>query len=476
MLKLIALSVLATILPAAPVRTLIFSGRNNHDWRTSTPYLKQLLEKAGRFEVRVIEEPAGLTAATLKNYDVLVLDYQGPRWVGGTEKAVEDFVRGGKGLVAVHAASYAFGGLEVLGDNHVRTGIKEPAWTGYGDMVGATWSKDTGHAPRHLFDVKFADAQHPIARGMEPSFKMHDELYHNFQMRPNVHVIATAFDDPRIGGTGKDEPSLWTVAYGKGRVFHTALGHDVAAMQAPGFITTFTRGTEWAATGEVTLPAKPAPLFGSNAVNVELITGGHDHDGTLYPVFEGEPGLRVTVNPHPDAFRNKVVKDVDVVVLYDMVQDLPEARRKNARQFLESGRGMVVLHHAIASYQDWRWWWEEVVGGRYLLKPDLGMPASSYRHDEEMLVTPVGEHPITAGIGQFYIADETYKGMWRSEKIAPLLETRHDRNDRVVAWVSPYEKSRVVYIQLGHDRMAHNHPAFRKLVHRAILWAAGRLK
>jgi hypothetical protein len=209
----------AALAGAAPIRALIFSGSNNHDWRTTTPHLEHLLENTGRFEVRVVEEPAGTTSATLAGYDVLVLDYQGRRWGAGTEKAVEDFVRGGKGLVVVHAASYSFGGLEVLGDNHKATGIREPAWKAYGDMVGATWSRDekpvTGHAPRHLFTVKFTDAAHPIARGMGPSFRMHDELYHNFRMRPGVHVIATAFDDAKNGGTGKDEPSLWTVSYGK---------------------------------------------------------------------------------------------------------------------------------------------------------------------------------------------------------------------------------------------------------------------
>ena len=98
----------------APIRALIFSGRNNHDWRTTTPFLRKILLDSGRFDVRVIEEPAGTTAATLAGYDVLVLDYNGPRWGEATEKAVEAFVRSGKGLVAVHAATYAFGGLAVL--------------------------------------------------------------------------------------------------------------------------------------------------------------------------------------------------------------------------------------------------------------------------------------------------------------------------------------------------------------------------
>src|ERR1051326_5277365 len=107
----------AAALPAAgagPVRALIFSGRNNHDWRSTTPFLRKTLLDPGRFDVRVEEEPAGTGAATLAAYDVLVLDYNGARWGAASEKAVEEFVGSGKGLVVVHGASYAFGGLDVL--------------------------------------------------------------------------------------------------------------------------------------------------------------------------------------------------------------------------------------------------------------------------------------------------------------------------------------------------------------------------
>src|SRR5208282_4846408 len=100
------------------VRVLIFSGRSNHDWRTTTPFLSKILVDSGRFDVRVEEEPVGVTDATLAAYDVIVLNYEGPRWGQMTEKAVEDFVKSGKGLVAVHGASDAFTGLELLGDNH----------------------------------------------------------------------------------------------------------------------------------------------------------------------------------------------------------------------------------------------------------------------------------------------------------------------------------------------------------------------
>ena len=248
------------------LRVLIFSGRNNHDWRTSTPALRDLLTSTNKFDVRVEEEPAGITAATLAIYDVVLLDYQGPRWGDTTEKALQDFVSSGKGLVVFHGASWAFNGLPVLADHHVPTKIIEPAWAEYAKLVGGTWSHEdppTAHAPYHVFTVKFTDKQHPITSGLGDSFVTKDELYHNMRMQPNVHVLATAYDDPNnVGswpgakGTGKDEPVLWVLNYGKGRVFHTTLGHDLPSIHAPGFSETFIRGTEWAATEGVTLPAK----------------------------------------------------------------------------------------------------------------------------------------------------------------------------------------------------------------------------
>ena len=246
------------------IRVLIFSGRNNHDWRVSTPFLRDLLIATNKFDVRIEEEPTGITSATLAIYDVVVLDYNGPRWGEVTEKALQDFVSSGKGLVVYHGASWAFNGLPVLADHHVRTKIFEPAWPEYAKMIGGSWSKQdppTAHAPYHEFTVKFVDKTHPITAGLGDGYVTTDELYHNMRMQPGVHVLATAYDDPNnVGktaeakGTGKDEAVLWTMSYGKGRMFHTTMGHDIKAMQAADFRETFIRGTEWAATGAVTAP------------------------------------------------------------------------------------------------------------------------------------------------------------------------------------------------------------------------------
>ena len=267
------------------IRALILTGQNNHDWRATTPVLCRLLQNTGRFDVRVNEEPAGMTAETLAPYDVVILNYNGPRLGQVAEKALENFVRSGKGLVGVHGANWAFGGLVVLGENHRPTDILEPPWTEYQLMIGGVWSDQppaSGHAPRHKFLVKIVDANNPITAGLNSQFEADDELYHNLHMAPDVHILATAYDDPRnrpeptaakgsdssiqgtasspapgkwphldMNPTGKDEPVLWTVRYGKGRTFYTVLGHDVKAMEMPGFATTFVSGVEWAATGTV---------------------------------------------------------------------------------------------------------------------------------------------------------------------------------------------------------------------------------
>jgi len=461
------------------IRVLILSGRNNHDWRQTTPFLRQILEATGRFDVRVVEEAAGLSDEALEPYDVIVSDYNGPRWPSRAEAAVEAFVRSGKGLVVVHAASYAFGEMEVLGPGHRRTGLREPAWRPWAEMVGASWTEGpprSGHAPRHVFEVKLVDQAHPITQGLPPSFRISDELYHNLVLRPGIHLLATAYDDPKIGGTGREEPLLWVLNYGQGRIFHTALGHDVAAMQAPGFVTTFARGVEWAATGKVTLPAEihwQAPK--QNPLRVQLVVGGHDFEPSLFHLFEGWPDITTRVVWQPEAYTRGRLDRTDVLVLYDMTQEMTEEARRNLQQYLESGRGLVVLHHAIASNQKWEWWWREVVGGRYVLE-GYGATPSQFKEGIEMVVEPVARHPVVTGIPPMQIWDEAYKNMWLSPKIQVLLRTNHPAADGPMAWVGPYEKARVVYIQLGHGSEAHYHPHFRQLVHNAILWVAGRAK
>ena len=216
---------------------------------------------------------------------------------------------------------------------------------------------------------------------------------------------------------------------------------------------------------------KPQPKR-PDAVRVLLVTGGHDHDAEFYSAFDDE-GIKTVVDPHPAAFSSDIRGRADVLALYDMMKSIGERQRNNLRAFVESGKGVVVLHHAIGDNVGWPWWYEEVVGGRYLFEQVNGKK-SSYKHNEEQLITVVTEHPITKGLGDFRIFDETYKDLWISPKVKVLLRSDNPTSDGPVAWISPYEKSRVVYVQLGHDRDANLNPKYQQLVRNAIQWAAGK--
>lgn len=465
------------------VRVLIISGRNNHDWRTSTPFMQKILEETGRFDVRLEEEPNGITEATLAPFDVLVMDYCGPRWPETTEKAIESFVRSGKGMVVVHAASYQFGDQVVLGANFVKTTVLEPIWPEWRKMVGvyfdAVHDPRTGHGSRYTFRLKFTDRDHPILKGLDEDLYATDEFYANFRYEPGVrlNVIATAYDDPKYRGTGKDEPVLMTLQYGHGRVFHTILGHDLTGLEESGFVIPFVRGVEWAATGSVTIPT-PAEMRAvkKKLLRILVVTGGHPYETSFYSVFDGIDNIIWDhASSNAEAFRRDLRDRYDVLVLYDYSQKLSGEGRRNLRNFVEGGKGVVVMHQAIADYQAWPWWYEEVVGGRYVLSPDRGMPSSTASEGEDEVVRPVEEkHPIISDIGPMHLKDEPYKGMWISKEVKVLLTTDNAKSDGPLAWISPYQKSRVVYIQPGHGHEAHRYPAYRQLVKNAIIWAGGR--
>jgi type 1 glutamine amidotransferase len=162
--------------------------------------------------------------------------------------------------------------------------------------------------------------------------------------------------------------------------------------------------------------------------------------------------------------------------MYDFSRDLDEKSKKNLRDFVESGKGVVVLHHALLNYQYWAWWYQEAVGGSYRLERNGDISSSTVKNEEEIAVTPAEPHPITAGIGPFRIVDETYGRMWISPHVRPLLTTDNPNSNHVVAWVGPRPSSKVVAIQIGHGPTVFDDPSYRAVVHNAILWAAGRIK
>lgn len=468
--------------PGPPkLRALILTGRTDlpyHDWRQTAPFLRAALENTGRFSVHVLEEVAGATARTLAPYDLLVLNYNGPRWGAETERAVEDFVRGGKGMVAIHGVSYGeFFGM--VFDKRWRPG-PGPGWSAYPEMIGSSWEPDkVGHAVRHAFTVK-VDPQDAITRGMEPQFVVNDELYHRLTLKPRVQVVARAFSAPEMGGTGAEEPVAWKVSFGQGRVFHTPLGHDTNAMYNEGFVTLLARGAEWAAAGSVTLPPR-LPIErpkNKDAVRVLFVTGGHSYEPDIYKVLDGWDDLCWQhATSQSQAFQPGMEKNSDVLVLYDMANEIGETEMRSLRAFVDAGRGVVALHHSIVDYTSWPWWYEEVIGGKYYEKPLPGHEASHYQHDVMLVCRPVKgreNHPVIRGVGDLVTLDEAYRGMWHSPRITVLMETDHPLNDKPVVYLGPRENGRAVYIQLGHGPETMNHPGYRLLIHNAVHWAAGR--
>jgi len=225
-------------------QVLILTGYNMHDWRTITASLRDLLERTGRMEVRVNEEPQGAASATFEGYDVIVLNYSnymlrfGPTWPETTREALLEFVRSGKGLVAFHGSLSAFA-----------------EWPEYERLTGGAWREGSAHAPYHTFQAKVIQSEHPITRGMPPVFQQSDEISHGLRMHQGNDILVTAFDDPanctsgpvKICGSGREEPLAWTHRYGQGRVFTTLLGHDMKSISSDGFRQLFLRGVEWAA-------------------------------------------------------------------------------------------------------------------------------------------------------------------------------------------------------------------------------------
>lgn len=209
-------------------------------------------------------------------------------------------------------------------------------------------------------------------------------------------------------------------------------------------------------------------------VQVKVVTGGHNHEASFYAIFEGDPRLAVDVDPHPGAYEYDLIPGVDVLVLYDTVDAVSKQKMERIRSFVDAGRGLVVIHHALADFSDWAWWGDEVVGGRWFTRATGEQPKSGWKHDVPLTVVPVRDHPVTSGIDALHLVDETYKNVWISPKVTILMKTDEPTADGPMVWIGPHPKARVVYIQPGHGRSTHLDPGFQRLVRQAILWAAHR--
>jgi uncharacterized protein len=255
-------------------KALLITGQNNHDWKTSSPILKTILDETGLFSTDILTTPPQGGDMTkfdpdFSKYRLVVLDYNGDSWTDKTNSAFVSFVKNGGGVVVYHAADNSFPkwkeynemtGLGGWGDRSEKDG----PYVYYKDnklTVDTTAGPGGTHGKRREFIVRTRIADHPVMKGLPAKwFHGTDELYSLLRgPAKNMQILATAFADSAAGGgTMRDEPMLMAITYEKGRIFHTAMGHaddnGGPAMHCAGFIVTLQRGAEWAVTGNVTQP------------------------------------------------------------------------------------------------------------------------------------------------------------------------------------------------------------------------------
>jgi uncharacterized protein len=243
-------------------RVLILSGANNHDWKQTTPAIRVALEETGRFIADVEENVIAMKPDAFAPYAVVLGNFntfgkdapEAKEWQAETRQAFLDHMAKGHGFVMVHAGSSVF-----------------YDWTEFQKLACGTWKDGTNHGDIHVNKVTFTDTESPVTKGLRP-FWIRDEFWQDIVVAPGAKPLASVTPDPAFKGSGKPENILFTTETGGARGFAIFLGHDIITMKNTAWKTLLQRGTEWAATGKVTIPpAKDWPSTKEDAERMTLI-------------------------------------------------------------------------------------------------------------------------------------------------------------------------------------------------------------
>ncbi len=213
-------------------------------------------------------------------------------------------------------------------------------------------------------------------------------------------------------------------------------------------------------------------------VNVLLVSGGHDFDTTeFFDLFQSLEGIEMDSVYYPDAMslmRSDKTHAYDVLVFYDYMVDLPGEDSSVFQNLTGQGKPILFLHHALCSFQGWDGYME-MLGGKYVIAgPGVDSTlVSDYKHDIEIAIEVVdSQHPVTLGMQDFTIHDEGYSNITQVPGITPLLKTEHPDCSPLIGWTKTSDQSTVVYLMLGHDKLAYQNPSFKLLLEQSIGWLA----
>jgi type 1 glutamine amidotransferase len=239
----VPLAVAAAPAQAAKHRVLILSGSNNHHWQETTPAIQAALEETGRFQVDVENQVETLKPGSFAPYALILSNFnafgrQPPSsvWDAATRKSFIEHMAKGRGLVVVHAGSSEF-----------------YDWPEFQKLACGNWGPKTHHSAIHVEQVRFTAEASPITAGLQP-FWIRDEFWHDIALAPGIQALATAGDVAEPKDSTVQHPIVFSTQAGRARGFALFLGHDGSVMKNVAWRTLLQRGTEWAATGKVTLP------------------------------------------------------------------------------------------------------------------------------------------------------------------------------------------------------------------------------